>query len=133
MRSAFEGLFRAISIRTTKKEVTNELHIPRQTRYVVPIDLSEIEMHYYNDTLDRQREQLRRQQSGTIDRTLLRACLLDLRQICTHIQVGQMHAGGSRADQRLRLGKDLMTMSEALEKMKEDHSQEFLVESRLQV
>jgi E3 ubiquitin-protein ligase SHPRH len=132
MRLAFEGLFRAISVRTTKKEVTSELHIPRQTRYVVPIDLSEIELHYYNDTLDRQRERLR-PRDGVIDKALIRACLLDLRQICTHIQVGQMQERGARAEQRLHLGRELMTMADALEKMRDDHSQDFLIESRLQV
>lgn len=107
----------------------------------MPIDLSEIELHYYNDTLDRQRELLdlpvdRREPRAPdweLDRTVLRGSLLNLRQICTHIQVGQMQLGDGRRDQRLQLGRHLMTMAEALEKIRDDHSQEFLIESRLQV
>ena len=98
-------------------------------------------MHYYNDTLDRQRELLhlpvdRRQPRPAdwgYDRGLLRHCLLSLRQICTHIQVGQMQTGRAQGAQRINLGRQLMTMAEALEKMRNDHSQDFLVESRLQV
>ena len=67
------------------------------------------------------------------DRSLLRSCLLHLRQICTHIQVGQMQLGTGRGDLRLHLGRQLMTMTEALEKMRSDHSQETMIESRLQV
>lgn len=44
-----------------------------------------------------------------------------------------MQAGGARGDRRLHLGRQLMTMGEALEKMRNDHSQEFLVETRIQV
>lgn len=121
--------------------MAGEFSLPSQSRYIVPIDLSEIELHYYNDTLDRQHDLLRlpgdmreaRASGWEVDRTILRSCLLNLRQICTHIQVGQMQAGVGRRDQRLRLGRQLMTMAEALEKMRDDHSQEFLTESRLQV
>jgi E3 ubiquitin-protein ligase SHPRH len=55
-----------------------------------------------------------------------------LRQICTHIQVGQLQQGHGRGGERLVLGRELMSMAEALEKMRRDHAQEFLVESRLQ-
>ncbi|WVQ69001.1 uncharacterized protein L199_007213 [Kwoniella botswanensis] len=141
MRSAFEGLFRTIAIRTTKKEVSGEFNLPHQTRYVVPIELSEIELHYYNDTLDRFRERLRlplypgepRPEDWVLDRHLFIACLRNLRQICTHIQVGQMGEGVvPRAERRLHLGRALMTMSEALEKMRNDHTQEFLLDTRKQ-
>ena len=153
MRPAFEGLFRDLAVRTTKKEVSpfqpkltdvqvaGEFLLPSQTRLVVPVDLSEIEMHYYDDTLERQREILRlpldireaRPDDWHLDTALFRSCLMTLRQICTHIQVGQMHGGPGRGDQRLHLGRQLMTMAEALDKMRNDHSQEFLIESRLQV
>lgn len=140
MREAFEGLFQSIAVRTTKQEVANEFHLPTQTRMIVPIELSEIELHYYNDTLDRQRFLLGlptdpsdpRPAGWILDRALFRTCLTDLRQICTHIQVGIMHAPG-RKDQRLQLGRELMTMDEALEKMRKDHAAEFLVASRIQV
>jgi E3 ubiquitin-protein ligase SHPRH len=104
----------------------------------VPIQLSEIELHYYNDTLDRQRHLLRlsdaevRPDDWYFDRALFRTCLMNLRQICTHIQVGAMQAPAGRGE-RIHLGKELMTMSEALERMKNDHNMEYMVESRSQV
>ncbi|WWC87137.1 uncharacterized protein L201_002023 [Kwoniella dendrophila CBS 6074] len=142
MRLAFEGLFQSIAVRTTKKEVSGEFNLPHQTRYVVPIELSEIELHYYNDTLERFKERLHIPRNPTeelpeewvLDRALFHVCLRNLRQICTHIQVGQMgEVAGPRAERRLHLGRALMTMTEALEKMRNDHTQEFLIESRKQM
>ncbi|OCF41195.1 hypothetical protein I317_05025 [Kwoniella heveanensis CBS 569] len=141
MRQAFEGLFSSIAIRTTKKEVSGEFNLPRQTRFVVPIELSEIELHYYNDTLDRFRDQLHlphdfrdaRPYGWVLDRQLFFACLRNLRQVCTHIQVGQLHAGIARGDRRLHLGRTILSMTEALEKIRNDHSQEFLIDSREQM
>lgn len=141
MRSAFEGLFRSLAVRTTKKEVSGEFNLPHQSRYVVPIELSEIELHYYNDTLERARERLHlpanfreaRPDDWVLDRSMFQTVLRSLRQICTHIQVGQMQSGTGRGDQRLRLGRTLMTMSEALEKMRDDHLQETSSEARQQV
>lgn len=144
-RPAFSGLIQSLSIRTTKAQVSPELLIPRQNRWVIPIELNQVEQHYYLDTLSRQRDIIRRSAAasssgGALDRALLRSCLLDLRQICTHIQVGMMlHAGGGAAGGprdggvRMHLGKELMTMQEALAKMKRDHTAEFMVESRNQV
>lgn len=158
MRSAFESLFSTIAVRTTKAQVrhafappqwiscvcqTNhqvqaEFEIPSQSRYVVPVDLSAIERHYYDDTRERQVETIRRYQEGRgVDRAVLRQCLLTLRQICTHVQVGQMAAGAGgakeRGVQRLKLGSALMTMKEALQKMKADHAAGYLLEGRNQV
>ncbi|OXB37227.1 E3 ubiquitin-protein ligase SHPRH [Cryptococcus neoformans] len=141
MRPAFEGLFRSLTVRTTKKEASGEFNLPHQSRYVVPIELSEIELHYYNDTLERARERLRlpanfreaRPDDWVLDRSMFQTVLRSLRQICTHIQVGQMQTGTGRGDQRLRLGRTLMTMSEALEKMRDDHLQETSSEARQQM
>lgn len=141
MRPAFEGLFRSLTVRTTKKEASGEFNLPHQSRYVVPIELSEIELHYYNDTLERARERLHlpanfreaRPDDWVLDRSMFQTVLRSLRQICTHIQVGQMQTGTGRGDQRLRLGRTLMTMSEALEKMRDDHLQETSSEARQQV
>jgi E3 ubiquitin-protein ligase SHPRH len=125
--------------------VNNEFHLPPQSRFIIPIELSEIELHYYNDTLDRQRDLLHlpgdpfaaiRNGLWELPRIQFRSCLLALRQICTHIQVGQMQQQqyqGNRGGERLHLGRDLMTMAEALDKMRNDHSQDFLIESRAQV
>ncbi|WVR04446.1 hypothetical protein IAU60_001449 [Kwoniella sp. DSM 27419] len=144
MREAFTGLFQALGVRTTKKLVSGEFNLPHQTRYVVPIDLSEIELHYYNDTLERFRGRLRlpdnprapRPDDWVLDRALFVLALRNLRQICTHIQVGQMQQHGAaavRGEQRLNLGRALMSMTEALEKMRDEHSAEFLIESRIQM
>jgi len=140
-RPAFEGLFRQLAVRTTKREVAAEFNLPPQSRFIVPIELSEIEIHYYDDTLERQREALglptdireARPADWVLDRALFRHCLYTLRQICTHIQVGQMQQQAGPLRQRLNLGRDLMTMGEALKCMKEDHAQDFLIESRSQV
>ncbi|WWD22076.1 hypothetical protein CI109_106565 [Kwoniella shandongensis] len=140
-RPAFEGLFKSIAVRTTKKEVAGEFNLPHQSRFVVPIELSAIELHYYNDTLERTKERLQlpadpreaRPADWVLDRALFRSCLQALRQICTHIQVGQAQAAGGRGDQRLHLGRALMTMTEALNKMITDHTSEYLIETRLQL
>lgn len=149
-KDAFQSIFQSIAIRTTKKEVATEFTLPSQSRSVVPIELSEIEIHYYNDTLERQRYLLGLPTDSTVprpvdwilDRSLFRTCLTDLRQICTHIQVGLMNGpgggaagglAGARGNQRLQLGRELMTMEEALDKMKRDHAAEVLLVSRSQV
>jgi E3 ubiquitin-protein ligase SHPRH len=144
MRPAFDGLFQTIAVRTTKKEVAGEFDIPRQTRLVVPIELSDIEMHYYNDTLERQRVILGlpadpsapRPEGWYLDRSLFRSSLQNLRQICTHIQVGQMageHARLGRRPNRLRLGNELLGLGEVLKKMKEDNIAEMSIATRAQV
>ena len=143
MRPAFDGLFQSIAIRTTKKEVAGEFELPHQRRLIVPIDLSEIEMHYYNDTLERQRVLLGLPADPTLPRpddwhletALFRGCLRNLRQICTHIQVGQMAPGpgGGRRGGRLRLGRELLTLSAALSRISEDHEAERLLTARAQV
>lgn len=132
--AAFRGLFQAISVRTTKAEVAGEFNLPGQQRFVIPIQLSDIEMHYYLDTLERQRERLRSQQGGFTPQ-LFRVSLRHLRQICTHIQVGALQRGGlgNVLDRggRMHLGSHLMTMEEALKKMNDDHQAELVAETRL--
>jgi E3 ubiquitin-protein ligase SHPRH len=144
MRASFEAVFQTLAVRTTKKQVSGEFHLPSQTRMVMPIDLSEIELHYYNNTLDRSREQLglpldvreARPDGWILDAALFRSCLRNLRQVCTHIQVGALQQPGNRAGrlgQRLNLGRELMTMEEALKKMREDHMQAVILDTRNQV
>lgn len=142
MRPAFDGLFQSIAIRTTKKEVAGEFELPHQTRSIIPIELSEIEMHYYNDTLERQRIVLGlpadpsapRPDDWYLPTALFRSCLQNLRQICTHIQVGQMAAGPvGRGGARLRLGRELLTLTAALGRISEDHETERLLTARAQV
>ncbi|CAK9783442.1 hypothetical protein CC85DRAFT_282178 [Cutaneotrichosporon oleaginosum] len=131
--SALHGLFQAISVRTMKAEVAGEFNLPLQKRYVIPIQLSDIEMHYYLDTLERQRERLRSQMGGFTP-SLFGLALRHLRQICTHIQVGALQRGGlgNILDRggRMHLGSRLMTMEEALKKMNDDHQAEVVSETR---
>lgn len=131
-RDALHGLIKSISVRTLKADVSGEFNIPRQSRFVIPVQLSDIELHYYEDTLERQRERLRTNN----DSATFRMSLRHLRQICTHIQVGALQRGallpGDRAG-RLHLGKELMTMEEALVKMSADHAAETNVITRHQL
>lgn len=136
-KAAFEGLFKAISIRTTKAEVVGEFSLPNQTRYVVPIELSDIEMHYYLDVLERQRERLGiadgRQRDQELDFSVYRNALRHLRQICTHIQVGGLEPNqraGNRRGDRIQLGRQLMTMDQALKKMRDDLEENITLLSR---
>lgn len=133
MRSAFEGLFRDLAIRTTKAEVQSEFNLPQQNRYVVPLTLSPIERHYYDDTLDRQRRIIGSEGAEGVNNATLRQCLLTLRQICTHIQVG--HLDNQRAaGRRINLGNVLLkSMDEALKKMKADHATQYLNDTKLHV
>ena len=134
MRSAFEGLFRSLAIRTTKAEVQAEFHLPPQSRFVVPLALSPIERHYYDDTLERQRAIIAREGAEGVNNATLRACLLTLRQICTHIQVGQMEDRNQNqrgAGRRMNLGNQLLkSMDEALKKMKADHAAQLLIDTK---
>lgn len=136
-RAVFEGLFKAISVRTTKAEVVGEFNLPNQTRYVIPIELSDIEMHYYLDVLERQRERLGltdgRQRDQELDFSAYRNALRHLRQICTHIQVGGLEPNqraANRRGDRIQLGRQLMTMEQALKKMRDDLEENFTLMSR---
>lgn len=137
-RLVFHGLFQALSVRTTKVEVAGEFNLPHQTRFVVPIELSDIEMHYYLDTLDRQQDRLRRndRDGRSFDRSVFFSSLRHLRQICTHIQVGALQRGAAnpvdRAD-RIQLGRNLMNMDEALKKMRADNEAALVTQIRNQM
>ncbi|KAK7679996.1 hypothetical protein QCA50_016942 [Cerrena zonata] len=49
----FAQLFTKYSIRTMKNTVKDELTIPRQTRFLVPIELGKIERHVYDQHVER--------------------------------------------------------------------------------
>lgn len=129
-RPALHGLIKSIAVRTLKAQVADEFHIPPQTRFVIPVQLSDIELHYYEDTLARQRELL------STNSVTFRLSLRHLRQICTHIQVGALQRGamgGAGGAGRLHLGNELMTMEEALAKMSADHKAETVTLTRNQM
>jgi len=87
--------------RTTKASVKEELTIPQQTRYLVPIELGRIEQHVYDQNLESVLLELGLDARGVaatenweVDGGLLRASIRKLRGICTHPQVGQLQRRG---------------------------------------
>lgn len=107
---------------------------------VIPIELSSIEMHYYLETLDACRQALLVDDAGQpigdtwqLDSGELRASLMRLRQICTHLQVGQLGKTADNGHLRIVLGRELMTMEAALDRMLFDHQQNLLVALRVKV
>lgn len=117
-------LFRALKGLTTrhlKSAVKGELTLPRQHRYVMPIDLTAVETAYYEDIWNAGLQVLGLDSSGgptredwQLDQALMRRHLLLLRQACTHPQVaGRILGSGNMAQGNLR------TMAEVLVYMKE--------------
>ncbi|CAO1631942.1 unnamed protein product [Sympodiomycopsis kandeliae] len=122
-------LFRALTNLTTrhlKSAVKDELTLPRQDRYVMPIDFTAVETAYYEDVwnaallnlgLDSQGGPTR--EDWQLDELLMRRQLLLLRQACTHPQVaGRVLGSGHMAQGNLR------TMAEVLAFMKEQATSE---------
>ncbi|CCM02285.1 uncharacterized protein FIBRA_04372 [Fibroporia radiculosa] len=93
----FTSLFCRYAIRTVKAAVSEELTIPHQTRYLVPIELGRIERHVYNQNFENALLDLGLDARGVavradweLDTAALRFWLRKLRGICTHPQVGQL-------------------------------------------
>lgn len=117
-------LFKALQSLTTrhlKSAVKDELILPRQHRYVMPIDFTAVETAYYEDVWTAALGVLGLDSSGgptrgdwQLDESLMRRQLLLLRQACTHPQVaGRVLGSGTMAQGNLR------TMAEVLSYMKE--------------
>ncbi|KAI5120240.1 hypothetical protein M0805_007544 [Coniferiporia weirii] len=121
----FKDLFERISVRTIKAKVQDELTIPQQSRYVVPIELGKIERHVYDQNLEQTLMDLGLDERGVaassgwqVDDNVLRTWMRKLRGICTHPLVGQL------AKQNDRLGKagaTLKSIGEVLENMKDQN------------
>ncbi|KAH6907324.1 SNF2 family N-terminal domain-containing protein [Coprinopsis sp. MPI-PUGE-AT-0042] len=97
----FAAFFQTYAIRTTKGSVKDELTIPQQTRYLVPIELGRVERHVYDQTLEQILLELGLDSRGVaategweVDANLLRTSIRRLRGICTHPQVGQLQRNG---------------------------------------
>ncbi|KAJ2921288.1 hypothetical protein H1R20_g15804, partial [Candolleomyces eurysporus] len=97
----FSRFFQHYAIRTTKASVKQELTIPQQTRYLVPIELGRIEQHVYDQALEAVLLELGLDARGVaasegweIDGSILRSSIRRLRGICTHPQVGQLQKKG---------------------------------------
>lgn len=98
----FASFFQTYAIRTTKASVKDELTIPQQTRYLVPIELGKVERHVYDQTLEQILLELGLDSRGVaategweVDANLLRSSIRRLRGICTHPQVCGRHRSSS--------------------------------------
>ncbi|PIL26140.1 hypothetical protein GSI_11895 [Ganoderma sinense ZZ0214-1] len=121
----FTELFRRYTVRTMKKAIQDELTIPPQTRYLVPIELGGVERHFYDQALDAALLDLGLDVRGVaatenweVDVAKLRHWLRRLRGLCTHPQVGALAVN---AVDKLRKPGVLKSMSEVLETMREQN------------
>ncbi|KDQ23693.1 hypothetical protein PLEOSDRAFT_1048636 [Pleurotus ostreatus PC15] len=113
----FAAFFEYYGIRTTKALVKDELKIPTQTRYLVPISLGRVERHVYDQALEEALLHLGLDARGVaasegwdIDGALLRVRLRHLRGICTHPQVGELQLNATGGNSK----KALKTMNEGM-------------------
>ncbi|KAI0350953.1 hypothetical protein OH77DRAFT_1411940 [Trametes cingulata] len=134
----FAQLFRRYAVRTMKETVKDELTIPPQTRYLVPIELGRVERHVYDQTLDAALLDLGLDARGVaatenweVDVGKLRYWLRKLRGICTHPQVGQLLGHGG-ADKLHKPGV-LKSMAEVLETMREQNWKNYMEDRKSKV
>ncbi|KAG8900823.1 hypothetical protein FRB99_005746 [Tulasnella sp. 403] len=116
---SFTDMFDRYAIRTHKAEAEG-LSIPKQTRYVVPIDLGMIERHFYDQALEGALRELGLDARGVplfedweLDGALLRSWIRKLRMACIHPQVGALggQAGPKTLGGTIRpIGEVLATM-----------------------
>ncbi|PVF98205.1 hypothetical protein CPB86DRAFT_825898 [Serendipita vermifera] len=121
-----------LAVRTSKSQVTNEFQLPRQTRYIVPIEFGKIERTIYDDILETALQQLQVDGRGVatrsgweMDLASLRSWLHRLRQTCTHPQVG----GAGKVDKVIG-GRGIKSMEEVLEAIRLNTEDQIIVERR---
>ncbi|KAI0706718.1 SNF2 family N-terminal domain-containing protein [Cerioporus squamosus] len=126
----FTELFRRYAVRTMKAAVKDELTIPPQTRYLVPIELGRVERHVYDQTLDAALLDLGLDARGVAatenweaDVAKLRYWLRRLRGLCTHPQVGQLAVN---AVDKLHKPGVLKSMAEVLDAMREQNWRNYM-------
>ncbi|KAI0789257.1 SNF2 family N-terminal domain-containing protein [Abortiporus biennis] len=129
----FTELFQKYAIRTMKAGVKDELTIPKQTRFLVPVELGRVERHVYDQTFEQALLELGLDARGVavtenweIDTGVLRSWLRKIRGICTHPQVGQL---SNQADKLHKPGV-LKTIGEVLEGMREQNWRNFMEDRR---
>ncbi|KAG8745984.1 Multiple RNA-binding domain-containing protein 1 [Ceratobasidium sp. 414] len=97
-----QNLLDRIVIRATKAAVANELTIPPQEYFVVPIQQGPVEQHFYEMQVEAAMEELgvpsqqpTQTQLESLDISTLRSWFRKLRMACIHPQIGhlQMHGG----------------------------------------
>ncbi|OJT14448.1 hypothetical protein TRAPUB_9026 [Trametes pubescens] len=134
----FKQLFQRYAVRTMKAAVKDELTIPPQTRYLVPIELGRVERHVYDQNLDAALLDLGLDARGVaatenweVDVQKLRHWLRKLRGICTHPQVGQLmaHGGGDK----LHKPGVLKSMAEVLESMRDQNWKNYMEDRKSKV
>ncbi|KAI0697783.1 SNF2 family N-terminal domain-containing protein [Cytidiella melzeri] len=128
-------LFARYAIRTMKTAAQEELTIPKQTRYLVPIELGRVERHVYDQNFENALLELGLDARGVavaenwqVDTGVLRYWLRKLRGICTHPQVGQL-----QNQDKLHKPGVLKTMGEVLEGMKEQNWRSLMDDRRLKI
>ncbi|KAK7680847.1 hypothetical protein QCA50_016157 [Cerrena zonata] len=132
----FAQLFNTYTIRTMKSTVKDELTIPKQTRYLVPVELGKVERHVYFQHFEKALLDLGLDARGVAvtddweaDTAVLRTWLRKLRGICTHPQVGQL---SNQTDKISKPGV-LKTIGEVLEGMKEQNWRNYMEDRRNRV
>ncbi|KAF8630101.1 hypothetical protein AX17_005497 [Amanita inopinata Kibby_2008] len=120
----FATFIQNYAIRTLKASVRQELTIPQQRRFLVPIELGTVERHVYVHALEAVLLELGLDACGIatsagwdVDGSVLRSSIRRLRGICTHPQVGQL----PRQNDRLYKPGTLKTMADVLQAMR-DHN-----------
>ncbi|KAJ3901958.1 SNF2 family N-terminal domain-containing protein [Lentinula edodes] len=120
----FYRLFKHYSVRTMKSQVSHELTIPQQTRYLVSIDMGKVERLVYDQSFEAILNDLGLDARGVaasegweVDGALLRSSIRRLRGICTHPQVGQLVG----QNERLYKPGALKTMADVLQNMKDQN------------
>ncbi|KAF7317918.1 SNF2 family helicase [Mycena kentingensis (nom. inval.)] len=132
----FATFFQSLAVRTTKASVKDELTIPQQSRYVVPISMGVVERSVYDNELEALLLQLgldargvdvRGEEARDPDAGLLRSAIRRLRAICTHPQVGQL---GNKV---FKTGGALKTMDQVLQGMRNDNWSLVIEDARLKI
>ncbi|RDX45998.1 hypothetical protein OH76DRAFT_1407336 [Lentinus brumalis] len=133
----FTQLFHRYAVRTMKAAVKDELTIPPQTRYLVPIELGRVERHMYDQTLDAALLDLGLDARGVAatenweaDVAKLRYWLRRLRGLCTHPQVGELAVN---AIDKLHKPGVLKSMAEVLEAMREQNWRNYMDDRKSRV
>ncbi|EJD05157.1 uncharacterized protein FOMMEDRAFT_81201 [Fomitiporia mediterranea MF3/22] len=133
----FRDLFGRIAVRTMKAKVQNELTIPQQSRFAVPIELGKVERHIYDENFEQALNDLGLDSRGVaassswqLDVMILRNWMRRLRGICTHPQVGKL----ARQNDRLsRAGAALKSIGEVLEDMKDQNWRKLMDEKKSKI
>ncbi|KAG8820600.1 hypothetical protein FRC19_008738, partial [Serendipita sp. 401] len=122
-------------VRTCKSQVKDEFELPKQTRYIVPIEFGKVERTIYDDLLETGLSSLEVDERGVaktsgwaMDISELRTWLHRLRQVCTHPQV----AGVGRID-KLSVGKGIKSMEEVLETMRQTTDDQLAADLRKKI